>query len=254
MADDLNLSEEEVKAVEKAIGEPFMEDFSENTLRIRRNLLATASVALIYKLGNLQINEESSFFGVKLDGLTSETVDWALFSLITYLTVHFLWNSISHFHEWRLRLSGSKVAFLTAPLWAGEHEDAPRDPRQSTLYTFLLEKRSKTDELEKVFADFQGKLDTWDTVIINAAQQEGAAAIDRLASPLDEIKKNTNRIKESLSYINRIPESLSRFERWFKMFRWNQSARWLVLEWALPLALGGWALVLVMPFWQSICL
>ena len=247
---ELDLTEEERKAVKKAIGEPFMEDFSDNTLRIRRNLLAVTSVTLFYKLGGLSINNGSALFGIKLDGLTPEKVDWAFFLTLTYLFAHFFWNSLDHFKEWQLRLTGSKVAFITAAKWGGEHEDTPDKPRQSTLYTFLLGKRHVSEELQKQIADIERRMAAW-------PGEEGAGeapSATNLKPHVDSVMEVMKGVKQKLTYLDRIPVSLARFEKGFRSFRASQSARWLVLEWGMPLALGVWALFLTFPYTLSLCI
>lgn len=247
---ELDLTEDERKAVEKAIGEPFMEDFSDNTLRIRRNLLAVTSVALFYKLGGLSINSTSALFGIKLDGLTPDKVDWAFFLALCYLFAHFLWNSLDHFKEWRLRLTGSKVAFITAAKFGSELVDTPAHPRQSTLYTYLLGKRRVTADLERQIADIERRMAAW-------PKEEGvgeAPSATNLKPHVDSVMEVMKGIKQKLVYLDRIPVSLARFEKGFRSFRASQSARWLVLEWGMPLALGIWALFLTFPYALSLCI
>lgn len=249
MADDFSLTDEERKAVEKSIGEPFMDDFSENTLRIRRNLLAASSIALIYKVGGLTISEESTLFGIKLDGLTPEKIDWILFLIVTYLLIHFLWNSISHFQEWRLRLTGSKVGFITAARYGGEHEDSPPAPRQSTLYYFLQEKMPQLDALKRSTEELERRANGWSDQVDNRIKETEIESLEAtLKKYISDVQGDCTRILQSLDFIKRIPVSLNRFEKWFKLFHWSQIARWLVLEWGLPLALGTWAFCKVLPF------
>lgn len=160
--------EEKRKAVEKVLGEPIFDDFSDNTLKIRRNLLVVA-----------------------------------------YLVVHFGWNSITHFQQWRLRVTGTRLAFKTGRspglyLEDDERGDYPDDPRQSTLYTWWLVQAKQ--------------------LASNPETPDGVMSSER------------------------IHPSLDRFDRWFRLFQWNQVARWLVIEWGLPLALGVWAIWLAWPY------
>lgn len=248
-SEPLTLSDEERKAVEKAIGEPFMEDFSDKIVRIRRNLLFVASLALVFKVGGLGIAVDSSLFGVKLTGLTNEKIETLLLLLLTYLFVSFAWNSLSHFHEWRLRLTGSKVAFITGARWGGEHEDTPDNPRQSTLFTFLIDRREQLSNLEPAIKQLEGRFPDWsdrlDKIIANGENGE----IDhKLQNYLDDLSKDLSRIRQTLSYIDRIPVSLERFRRWFLLFQISQLCRWSLLEWGVPMGLAGWALYELWPW------
>lgn len=235
MSEELNISDDERKEVEKAIGEPFMDDFSENTLRIRRNLIVAASITLILKLGKLEIGSSISASGLTVKNVSPEKIDFILFVILIYLVIHFFWNSINNFQEWRLRLSVSKVAFMTASKYSGVYEDAPNDPHQSTLFYYLLGKR-------------KGSLTDTHNQLANAVSKLSDNENTNKIQQLEEIKRRADQINDNLKFLNRIPVSLSRFEKHFKLFHWSQSARWIVLEWALPILLGLWAIYLVFPF------
>lgn len=196
--------EEKRKAVEKVLGEPIFDDFSDNTLKIRRNLLVAAFLVVVYKLNGLSVGADASVAGVKIVGLTNQVVDQTMFWVVAYLVVHFGWNSITHFQQWRLRITGTRLVHQTGAKWASDKADHPDDPRQSTLYTWWL---------------------------VQAKQ---------LAS--------NSQTPDAIMSSSRIPVSLERFDRWFKLFQSNQLARWLVIEWGLPLFLGAWACWLAWPF------
>ncbi len=249
MSDNLPLTDEDRKAVEKAIGEPFMDDFSENTLRIRRNLIAAASIGLIFKLGNMKISADSSLFDIKLDGLTSEKVDWILFIILAYLFIHFLWNSFSHFQEWKLRLTGSNLTFQTSSFWGSDYDDSPMSPRQSTLYVFLMGNMTIITELQKQLDEIKHRTSNWEDAVEKRLEDQSTTNFEGIIKPhLDSLNDVLKRITQKLNYLNRIPISLCRFEKSFKLFHWGQSARWLVLEWLLPLGLGLWSIYLVFPY------
>lgn len=89
----------EKRDLDTILGEPIFDDFTEHTLRIRRNLLAISVVALFYKLNDLQI-EGGQVFGIKFAGLTSSAIDHALFWLLTYQLIHFAWNGWGHLLRW----------------------------------------------------------------------------------------------------------------------------------------------------------
>jgi len=97
--------------VQKLLGEPVLHDFSENTLRIRRNLFLASSIVLVYKLGGLRITE-GQIAGIKIENLSPELLDKCLFWIVTYLLIHFVWNAWTSFQEWLIRLTGSRVSII----------------------------------------------------------------------------------------------------------------------------------------------
>ncbi|WOI11846.1 hypothetical protein [Thalassospira lucentensis] len=235
MTENQFISPENKEKVEKVLGEPFIEDFSENTFRIRRNLIAISSIVLFYKLGDLTVSKESSFLGVKLDGLTNEKIDIIFICLTSYLLIHFIISTFSHFGEWRVRLSGMKVTYLTSAMFSGEHEDSPANPRQSTLFGYLLQKRDKLESIQTSVDNFQKQLEVWDKSFSDKKDVDNS---------LKDIVRRLEQIESSLSFLDRIWVSLKRFDRWFCCFQYWQLARWILVEWAVPIILGLWAIYL----------
>lgn len=248
--------------VNKILGEPVIPDFSENTLRMRRNLLIFCSISLFYKLNGLTIATDSIFFGVKFENLTNDAVNVALFALITYHFIHFLLNSFDHFIYLRLRITGSIVNHITTAKFSHEEEDSPDDPKQSTLYNYWLETarrltkwsafseeieglKKQQDEFIKLVEENQDNLNQPN--IVNKLRNSApnfTNKLDSLSTKLNEVEKIfTN---------NRIETSLKRFDKWFWFYQNQQIFRWAIIELGLPIVLGIWSLYLTCPF--SFCL
>jgi len=62
-----------------------------------------------------------------------------------------LWGAIDSFCEWRLRITGTRAAFITTGILSSESGDYPNDPRHSTLYFWWVKNAKIIDNLtEKV--------------------------------------------------------------------------------------------------------
>jgi hypothetical protein len=78
------VTDDKTKAVEKILGNPVFGDLSENALKVRRNLLLTATISLILTIGNITLDPSSSIFGFKFYGVTNEHIFCSLIIFNTY--------------------------------------------------------------------------------------------------------------------------------------------------------------------------
>jgi hypothetical protein len=93
----------------------------------------------VYVLAELKINGDSSILGLKFENLTDELCRSILLTTNIYLFIHFLWCAWDSFVEWRLRVTGTKLAYKTGFTISHDAEaaaDHPDDQRQSTLYSW----------------------------------------------------------------------------------------------------------------------
>ena len=58
------------------------EEFNENTLRVRRNLLIFSVIALFYKLSGATLTGKSSFLGLEFEHIDPEMIDLFLLVLL----------------------------------------------------------------------------------------------------------------------------------------------------------------------------
>ena len=214
-------------AIEKAINTPFLDDFPENTLRIRRNLLAASSIALFYKLGGLDVDPESVFLGIKLTGLTSTHIDIGFFIIVVYFWLHFFCNSFSYIHEFRLRATGAKMLMEKLATNIGAYDSgleidniATDDPRQSTLLTWIDQHQTKLNDMIKKFCE-----------VLQELEQDG----DRNS---DTIRKTLEVFQGEIKKIDMLKVGLEQFRSSFGNFLVMQSKRWLALELGLPIGVG----------------
>ena len=72
------------------------EEFNENTLRVRRNLLIFSVIALFYKLSGATLTGKSSFLGLEFEHIDPEMID--LFLLVLLVITIFI------FYGWYLSI------------------------------------------------------------------------------------------------------------------------------------------------------
>ena len=124
---------DDISDVGQVMREPFMDELPEHVQRLRRNLLITESASAIYKISGANISEKGSLLGLHFEGLNTDIIELSLLGILVYLLAHFVWASVDHFNQWKLRLSGIKDRIEDR----NEGPDSyPDDVRQYTLYNW----------------------------------------------------------------------------------------------------------------------
>ncbi len=244
MSDEEVTKDKAIKNIEEYLGEPFLEDFPENTLRIRRNLIIAAFLTLVYKLGNLSIKEGTSLLGVKFSGLSSGLIDTVLLILLAYLLTHFFVNSWSQFWEWKLRLTGmwKAVDFLTiSPVSLSEmgndpNHDSPNNAKQSTLYSWVINVLCKSHETKS--AEVTKRTTDRYLAQFESSKFVSGSGIEGIQTNLDKMNEH---LEKKITNGLELDIRLNRFHKSFFQFQFFQLFRLFVLEWGLPIALGFWA-------------
>ncbi|WP_223513463.1 hypothetical protein [Pseudomonas sp. GL-R-26] len=229
--------------LEKALGEPVGFDISDVASKIRRNLLLASMVVLVLILGGIEPSSEVSIFGVALKGVTSFKLMVGLALVLCYNLCHYLWYCYELYSEWSVRVTGTKLAFVTGAKLGATGADYPDDPKQSTLYTWWLqEARSMTaysDLLRRVEKSIEGlnghveHLEKVDGTVGGTVSR----SIQEVSSSLQQIKHSLASTEDVIAN-TRIPFSLERFDKRFELLLKSQNARVLLIEVALPIALS----------------
>jgi len=249
---NISNDDEKLKAVEKVLGEPAFAEFTSNAWKIRTNLIIVSVISIAVVFADLHIDTGSTVLGLKFQGLNDSVLTKGLFGVTLYLLLHFIWSAIDSLLEWRLRVTGTKVAFVTTGMFASDHADYPRDPRQSTLYNWWKDDARKIGNLTGKLSDIEKKLNEWDTRLKTQFTEKPDAmnivnATNLINSARDEVVKlkgSVTEVKATISAL-RIPVSLRRFDRWYHLFLRSQNLRWLVVELGAPILVGSYALVLL---------
>lgn len=240
--------EEKISAVQKVLGEPVFAEFDPKSQKIRTTLFLASVIGIAYIIGGLAIQEGSTFLGLKFDGLDDALFQYFLFGTILYLGIHFLWSSIDSLLEWRIRVTGTRVAFITAAFYAGDHSDYPNDPRQSSLSNWWQgQARSIGDidaKIELVNSQVTVANELIETVGDDRDFDAVVQAVQHVRNEIVDVKGKIETIQKTLE-ADRIPASLDRYDKWFALFLRSQNLRWLIVEFLLPFLLAGYALLLL---------
>lgn len=245
--------ENTLQAVEKILGEPALPELPENVWKIRNNLILAALISIAVVFGELHIEPDSQILGLKFKGLTDQVLTNGLLAIVSYLLVHFLWASLDALVEWRLRVTGTRVAFVTTGRFSSEHGDYPSDPRQSTLYNWWKDEAHRIGSLTKNLPEIDVKLVEWEAKL-KAQFRDGPDAMNivnattLLSSVREQMARLTREVKEASDAIGaaRIPASLKRFDNWYALFLRSQNLRWLLIDFLAPVFAGGYALFLLL--------
>lgn len=242
--DDMNRKSKE--EVEKILGRPVAPQFVDDALKVRRNLMVASLVSLFAVLGNVRVDPNSTVLGLKLLGLNAKLINVGTFVVTLYLLGHFAWYVWDAFFEWRLRVTGTKVAHQTIAILGSEDGDYPDDPRQSTLYNWWLAQAKSMQSVPAAVANLRSFVDEARAEIhkVTTASPYNGEILRKLEAVRQSADKvdSCMRAIETVVTSNRVPVSLERFDSWFKMFLQSQNIRWAVVDAGVPLVLGAVAL------------
>jgi hypothetical protein len=244
--------DEKVAAVDKALGEPYLAEFSDDALRVRRNLLIVSLIAVVGAVFNVRIAPDSPLFGFHLVNISDQALRVGMMITVAYLLIHFAWYALDSLTGWRIRVTGTRLTYLTAGIFGHEELDYPSDIRQSTLYNWWKMKRHALGTLndrmvavEESVKNFTSRLDDMrqpPNIIENSSN---------VVTGLNEIDKRLTELMHALTTIQgvdtspRVMASLQRFDSWFSLWLKSQNLRWLVIDVSAPLVMGLIALFLL---------
>ena len=201
-----------------------------------------SSVAILAYLSGVQ-TEATGFLGLKFNGLEQIWLQIALFSVVVYLFLQFVWQMWDYIQFSKLRITGTRVSHVTTARYGSEHGDYPDDPIQSTLYQWWSTQAEMIGNLSQVADELHrvaGQLE-------EAAQRPGNMEqpnINHVQLTGSQINKDAAKLGRQIEAASkaitaeRIPISLKRFDAWFRRFRVSQVCRMVVLDMAIPVILG----------------
>lgn len=237
-------NEQKSVAIAKVLGEPVGFDMSESALKVKNLLLGLSIILLCMVVGGVSIGKTVSFLGVSLEGITANKMVFGLLVSVCWVSIHYCWYAWEIFQEWRLRLTGKRVAFRTGPVATTSDEDeAPGHPKQATLYNWWKERHGRIVHVEAILSrvdnelvGIQEKVDRYlETVPPNYIVN--ISILSNLISEVNAIKlaleKNDLFVKS-----NRIEISLYRFDKWFWFLISSQNLRVMIVDLLLPIGLS----------------
>ncbi|CAI3787469.1 hypothetical protein AHFPHNDE_01133 [Pseudomonas sp. MM227] len=229
--------------IAKVLGSPVGFDISETASKLRRNLLLVSVVVIALIVGDVQPGSEVSVFGIKLTGLTSYKIMVGLWVLLAYNLIHYLWYCYELYSEWALRITGTRLAFVTGGKYGKLGADYPDDPRQSTLYTWWLQQSTsmvsynellyRVDNSIQNFSKHTDRLQALDMTTAGTV----STSIQGMRDTLEQARNCLASVEAVLTDA-RVPESLQRFDNRFKMLLKSQNLRLVLVEVAMPIGLA----------------
>ena len=232
------------KDVEKSLGEPVAVEFSDYVRKLRANLVFISFISISLIIGGMEVDPDSSILGLKFKGLDNSSIMFGLAILNAYMFLHFLWCSFDAFQEWGMRVTGTRLSFITTARLSSEHGDYPSDPRQTSLYHWWKDQSNKIGSLSEPIVEINRKLVIWEKEVKEALESQGdpnavnaCMAINKVSTDITKLKGSIETVSKTLESA-RIPVSLERFDNRFQLFLRSQNLRWLVLELGLPIIMG----------------
>lgn len=189
------------------------EEFNENTLRVRRNLLIFSVIALFYKLSGATLTGKSSFLGLEFEHTDPEMIDLFLLWIVGYHHINFSWLVFEHTEYYKI----NKIRNLTMKaenkkVWSW-----------SSLFTYI-ENFLKFKTLIKNCEQSRKKYKQLLLKIKNSEEAKEQLEIIKL-----KLETNENRVKDIKK------ESETRF---IKLNKW----RHFLIETTFPLLIGCFAI------------
>ncbi len=239
--------------IAKVLGEPIGFDISETAAKLRRNLILVSMLVLVLIVGEIDAGSDFSIFGVKLIGVTPFKLMIGLSIVLAYTLFNFVWYCYELYSEWSVRITGTKLAFVTVAKSGSAGADYPDDPKQSTLYTWW----TKATDTMTAYSDLVNRVDEsiqQFSAHIDQLQKLDTASPGSVISSMREMKDTLNQVRHSLASTEsvitntRIPESLARFDRRFRLLLKSQNLRTLIVGVCVPIALSLAAIYYLLRF------
>ena len=206
---------------EKVLLKPNIEPMDGNTQRIRRNLLASSVIAFFFSFGSQGIDAESSFVGVKFEGLEPAVIQLLLLLALAYFLLHFVWASVDHLKENCLRLTGVAIPMARSVAYvASKHTLEPNtgESRHSTIHSWWQGQREQLRQYDELLTSMRDRAE--------AGKHEQV---------VNEVKTRIEELEHQASYIS---EAMQRYESGFWRYQRSQLVRWMAFDFGVPFGTG----------------
>lgn len=250
---------DELDRVSKVLKEPVYCEMDDVTVKVKNHLLLMSMISIFVVLGGLHIQQDSSILGLRFSGLNDFIVHFGLFVILAYLFFHFIWRSIDNFLEWTIRITGTRLMYVTGSSWGSDDADYPNDPRQSTLYNWWSNESSKigylNEKLDAISNDIKSLLEKTKAFIESEDKSNlnpnVLPQLTQFNSSITSTDKKINQLKDSIKSAGelkdsgRILVSLKRFDNAYQYFLRSQNLRWFIVDLLVPILLAIYSLILL---------
>ncbi len=211
------MAKKQRKTDDEILGSPKFEGFSENALRIRRNLILFTALLFFVEFYQLKISS-GSFIGMKIDNLDSIVIREILLILTLYSLIHFIFETLDCFFWLRIRVTGT-FNFIKAGNWGDPVKDNPDNKNQSSLYRWFYETKNQVSSI-----------------------------LDRMENGENlEVSQNSLKTVIKPEYIDdRLTVSLNRFDKWFWSYNRYQILKLLVMDWFMPILVSTLVIIYIL--------
>ncbi len=209
-------------SIKPILKDPFLQDFPENTLKIRRNLLMISFFTLIYLMNDLgAINTILGFSFT--NGLSRNSLLCIALILNIYLLIHFFWAGWNTIQEWRLKLTGywNMEDIPTQNIYTNAQHITSHNNFYSYLYLLSSFDNRMLRFLNYIMLSKSGKTPT------NEECNNHFSGVNMIHD-----------IQESIKELQNFSEFIRRYNNGFKSYGILASLRMLIIEFGLPVALS----------------
>ncbi|WP_324046625.1 hypothetical protein [Aeromonas caviae] len=236
-------------SVDSILKNPVVNEQTETQRKIKNNIVAFSVVSIFIYHGGLSISKESTFLGLKFDGLTDGLIYLGLFTLIIYSCIHYLWYVYEDFLNYKLRFTsfqqldhGVEYSLCVVPKLD--------DYRNNTLYNWWVYKKNYLVDSMNINESLLNSLDSIEKSYFNSTKDKWDPSIEQALLDAKSLSGSVNdSIKHMRLILSQPPFSdiLPNFHFSFKRFILSQNIRWLVFEILFPFGLAFWALIFISP-------
>lgn len=218
-----------MQELDKVLIKPNIDALDAGAQRVRRNLIATSVIAIVFVLGSDGIDvSRSSFLGLRFVDVNAMFLLAFMATCLFYFGVNFVWLLRDHLRENKLRLTGIAVPMARRASYASRnHELEPNvgSERQSTIYSWW----------KGIQRAVEWQKDTMNRIEDLVQKEELNPAVNSINSLLEKIEGQGQYIEFALR----------RYEEGFWLHQRSQLLRWIILEFLIPLILGLFAISLL---------
>jgi hypothetical protein len=213
---------------ELLLQKPNIDPLDTNTQRIRRNLIVASILGFIFTIGAATFDSKIGFSGFKFEDLNIFHIYLFLFTALIYFLSHFLWASLDHLKENKLRLTGIKIpkASLASYAASSTFEPNTNEERQSTLFSWWKGHRQQYEYFENVIKSIEN----------NIVNTQFEPAINTVKQRIEDMNSKTEYIEHALL----------RFESGFWQHQRSQILRWFLLDIGVPCLLAVISITLLL--------